>query len=37
MPWIPIEIRSCRADGNEWEVGCRFLKPPPWNDLMLFG
>ena len=36
-PWLPIEIRSCRADGNEWEVGCRFLKPPQWNDLMLFG
>jgi hypothetical protein len=36
-PWIPIEIRSCRPDGNEWEVGCCFLKPPHWNDLMLFG
>lgn len=36
-PWTAIEIRSCRPDGCEWEVGCRFLKPPQWNDLLLFG
>lgn len=36
-PWTAIEIRSCRADEGEWEVGCRFLKPPQWNDLLLFG
>jgi hypothetical protein len=36
-PWIAIEIRSCRPEGSEWEVGCRFLKQPQWNDLLLFG
>lgn len=36
-PWTAIEIRSCRPDGGEWEVGCRFLKQPQWNDLLLFG
>ena len=36
-PWTAIEIRSCRADGGEWEVGCRFVKTPQWNDLLLFG
>ena len=36
-PWTAIEIRSCRADGGEWEVGCRFVKQPQWNDLLLFG
>ena len=36
-PLIAIEIRSCRADGGEWEIGCRFLKAPQWNDLLLFG
>lgn len=36
-PWTPIEIRSCRADEGEWEVGCQFLKTPQWNDLLLFG
>jgi hypothetical protein len=37
VPWTPIEIRSCRADSGEWEIGCRFLTPPQWNDLLLFG
>jgi hypothetical protein len=36
-PWIAVEIRSCRPEGSEWEVGCRFLKQPQWNDLLLFG
>jgi hypothetical protein len=36
-PWTAIEIRSCRPENVEWEVGCRFLKPPHWNDLLLFG
>lgn len=36
-PWLSIEIRSCRPEGDEWEVGCRFTKPPQWNDLLLFG
>jgi hypothetical protein len=36
-PWTAIEIRSCRADDGQWEVGCRFIKPPQWNDLLLFG
>jgi len=36
-PWLAIEIRSCRSDGSHWEVGCCFVKPPQWNDLLLFG
>jgi hypothetical protein len=36
-PWLAIEVRSCRPEGCAWEVGCRFLKPPQWNDLLLFG
>lgn len=36
-PWLTIEIRSCRPDGSMWEVGCRFLNSPQWNDLLLFG
>jgi hypothetical protein len=36
-PWLAVEIRSCRPEGSAWEVGCRFLKPPQWNDLLLFG
>ena len=36
-PWIPIQIRSCRADEGEWEIGCKFVGTPQWNDLLLFG
>jgi hypothetical protein len=36
-PWIPIEVRSCRADQGEWEIGCKFVGTPQWNDLLLFG
>jgi hypothetical protein len=36
-PWTPIEIRSCRADDGEWECGCKFVTPPHFNDLLLFG
>jgi hypothetical protein len=36
-PWTPIEVRSCRAQGSDWEVSCRFLKSPPYNVLLLFG
>jgi hypothetical protein len=36
-PWLAIEIRFCRPEGISWEVGCRFVKPPQWNDLLLFG
>lgn len=36
-PWATIEIRSCRPDGADWEIGCRFVKPLQWNDLLLFG
>jgi hypothetical protein len=36
-PWLVVEVRSCRPEGTEWEVGFRFLKQPQWNDLLLFG
>jgi hypothetical protein len=36
-PWTAVEIRSCRAENGEWEVGCQFVKSPQWNVLLLFG
>jgi hypothetical protein len=36
-PWTAVEIKSCRPDSGEWEVGCRFVKTPQWNVLLLFG
>jgi len=36
-PWVQIEVRNCRPVGDEFELGCKFLKTPPWNVLLLFG
>jgi hypothetical protein len=36
-PWVDVEIRSCRAVKDGWEIGCQFVKQPPWAVLLLFG
>jgi hypothetical protein len=36
-PWTPVEVRTCRPDKGEWEVGCRFVKTPQFNVMLLFG
>jgi hypothetical protein len=36
-PWVQLEVRNCRAVGNEFELGCKFVKTPPWSILLLFG
>lgn len=36
-PWVKVEVRNCRAVGDEFELGCKFQKTPPWNVLLLFG
>ena len=36
-PWTEVEVRSCQAVKDGWEVGCRFLKTPPYAVLLLFG
>jgi hypothetical protein len=36
-PWTQVEVRSSRQEGNSWELGCQFVKTPPWNVLLLFG
>jgi hypothetical protein len=36
-PWTPIEVRTCRAEKGEFEVGCRFVKTPQWNVMLHFG
>lgn len=32
-----IIVRSCRKNGDYFELGCEFEKTPPWNVLLLFG
>jgi len=36
-PWVDIVVRSCRPSKEGFEVGCQFVKPPPWAVLLLFG
>jgi hypothetical protein len=37
VPWTEVEVRTCRAISDSWEVGCQFVKVPPWSVLLLFG
>ena len=36
-PWMQIEIKNCRPMDIHWEIGCRFVRPPAWSLLLLFG
>jgi hypothetical protein len=37
VPWIQVQVRSCRQQANGWLLGCQFVKPPPWSIMLLFG
>ena len=37
VPWIQVQIRSCRQESKHWLLGCQFVKPPPWSIMLLFG
>src|SRR5436853_277380 len=37
LPWIPLEVKNCRQDGSDYEIGCHFIRPPSWNTLMHLG
>jgi hypothetical protein len=36
-PWTELEVRSCRSTRDGFEIGCRFIRQPPWSVLLLFG
>jgi hypothetical protein len=36
-PWVEVEVRSCKKDRSGYEVGCQFIRTPPWAVLLLFG
>lgn len=36
-PWTALEVRHCSELDGHWEIGCRFLQPPPVAVLMLYG
>lgn len=35
-PWVEVEVR-CRPVEDQLELGCKFVKTPPWSILLLFG
>jgi hypothetical protein len=36
--WIQVEVKRCRVkDEESWELGCQFLRTPPYGQLLLFG
>lgn len=37
VPWVQIEVRNCRKTNESWELGCQFVRTPPWSVLLLFG
>lgn len=37
VPWIDIEVCACRPQNDCFELGCRFVKVPPYSILLLFG
>ena len=36
-PWAEVEIKTCRPEKGDWEVGCRFVQTPTWAVLLHFG
>jgi hypothetical protein len=37
VPWVQMEVKSCREVDGNWELGCQFVKTPNWNTMLLFG
>lgn len=39
-PWVELEIRSCRPStemSEQYEIGCQYVKVPPYSIQLLFG
>ena len=37
MPWIQVQVRRCHFRDGSWELGCQFVRTPPYSHLLLFG
>jgi hypothetical protein len=40
VPWIDLEVRSCRLSSemhDQFEVGCQYVKSPPYSIQLLYG
>jgi hypothetical protein len=37
IAWAQVEVKNCVQHGLNWELGCAFVRTPPWSVLLLFG
>jgi hypothetical protein len=40
VPWVDVEVRSCRISADmtgQFEVGCKYVRSPPYSIQLLFG
>lgn len=39
VPWVEVEVCVCRPgeEKKSFEIGCRFVKTPPYSIMLLFG
>jgi|SRR5579884_2035009 len=37
VPWVQVEVLSCRQVENDWLLGCRFVRQPSYSVLLQFG
>lgn len=35
-PWVRVKVEVCRPQEKNWELVCRFLKPPAWASVHKF-
>ncbi|HYT89813.1 MAG TPA: PilZ domain-containing protein, partial [Gemmataceae bacterium] len=36
-PWIEIEVKNTYQTDEGWQLGCQFVRTPPWAMLLMFG
>ncbi len=36
-PWVDVVVHYCREGEDGYDIGCQFVKIPPWPVLMMFG
>jgi hypothetical protein len=36
-PWVEIKVKDCRRTVDGWQLGCQFVRTPPWALLLMFG
>jgi hypothetical protein len=37
VAWVQVEVKNSLQQESTWELGCEFVRTPPWSVLLLFG